>query len=88
MTANRSYEPNTGTRPITPGAHSEEARSTEGAHSDEARLSQLEAQVRTLADAVRTLAQGLEKIPTRDESAEEAARGARLAHELLLAQGL
>lgn len=56
----------------------------------EERLSLLEAQVSTLADAVRALARGLENIPTEDASqAEEAAsRGARMAHEILLSQGL
>ncbi|GGT00929.1 hypothetical protein [Streptomyces chromofuscus] len=54
----------------------------------EARLSRLEAQVATLAEAVRVLARGLENIPSEDVPPEEAARGARLAHELLLSQGL
>lgn len=53
------------------------------------RLRQLEAQVQTLAQAVRALAQGLEKSPTQElPMDEQAARGARLAHELLLTQGL
>ncbi|MCM2577224.1 hypothetical protein [Streptomyces meridianus] len=51
------------------------------------RLSVLESQVQVLAQAVRALAQGLEDIPSQDpERAEQAARGARLAHELLLAE--
>ncbi|GAB2909328.1 hypothetical protein [Streptomyces heilongjiangensis] len=54
----------------------------------EARLSRLEAQVATLAEAVRVLARGLENIPSEDVPPDEAARGARLAHELLLSQGL
>ncbi|WNF00759.1 hypothetical protein PS467_38235 [Streptomyces luomodiensis] len=54
----------------------------------EARLSRLETQVGTLAEAVRALAHGLENIPSKDVPPEEAARGARLAHELLLSQGL
>lgn len=54
----------------------------------EARLSRLEAQVATLAEAVRVLARGLENIPSEDAPPEEAERGARLAHELLLSQGL
>ncbi|MGC9541306.1 hypothetical protein [Streptomyces sp. UG1] len=54
----------------------------------EDRLSRLEAQVATLAEAVRVLARGLENIPSQDVSPEEAERGARLAHELLLSQGL
>ncbi|MEU5272538.1 hypothetical protein [Streptomyces hygroscopicus] len=54
----------------------------------EDRLSRLEAQVATLAEAVRALAHGLENVPSEDVAPEEAARGARLAHELLLSQGL
>ena len=55
----------------------------------EERLSLLEAQVSTLADAVRALVRGLESIPTEDVSqSEEAARGARMAHEILLSQNL
>ncbi|GAU69768.1 hypothetical protein SSP35_14_01020 [Streptomyces sp. NBRC 110611] len=54
----------------------------------EARLSRLEAQLATLAEAVRALAHGLENIPSQDTPPEEAARGARLAHELLLSKGL
>ncbi|MFC4494384.1 hypothetical protein ACFPA8_09595 [Streptomyces ovatisporus] len=55
----------------------------------EERLCLLEEQVSTLADAIRALAQGLESIPTEDVSqAKEAARGAGMAHEILLAQKL
>ncbi|WP_340377342.1 hypothetical protein U5640_21190 [Streptomyces sp. SS7] len=54
----------------------------------EARLSLLETQVTALAEAVRALAQGLESVPSEDTPPEDAARGARLAHELLLSQGL
>ncbi|MFR9798188.1 hypothetical protein ACL02U_20135 [Streptomyces sp. MS06] len=54
----------------------------------EARLRRLEEQVATLAEAVRALARGLESVPSQDVPPEEAARGARLAHELLLSQGL
>ncbi|MCX2925583.1 hypothetical protein [Streptomyces sp. NEAU-W12] len=54
----------------------------------EARLSRLEAQVATLAEAVRALARGLESLPSEDTPPEEAARGARLAHELLLSEGM
>ncbi|MBO8186432.1 hypothetical protein [Streptomyces spirodelae] len=53
-----------------------------------ARLSRLEAQVTTLAEAVRALARGLEAVPSQDTPPEETARGARLAHEILLSQGL
>jgi len=60
----------------------------DAAPGPEARLSRLEAQVATLADAVRVLARGLENIPSEDVPPGEAARGARLAHELLLSQGL
>ncbi|GAA2510918.1 hypothetical protein GCM10010406_54100 [Streptomyces thermolineatus] len=55
----------------------------------EERLRLLESQVQTLAQALRALARGLEEIPSEDTRLEtEAARGARLAHELLLAQGM
>ncbi|MET9886156.1 hypothetical protein ABZZ20_24085 [Streptomyces sp. NPDC006430] len=57
--------------------------------SEDDRLSLVEAQVQTLAQAVRALAEGLEGNPSQDADAQaDAARGARLAHELLLAQGL
>ncbi|MFD4721968.1 hypothetical protein ACFWOY_14330 [Streptomyces sp. NPDC058423] len=53
------------------------------------RLRLLESQVETLAGAIRALAEGLEPIPSQDvRQDEQAARGARLAHELLLSQGL
>ncbi|MEU2262175.1 hypothetical protein ABZ557_18310 [Streptomyces sp. NPDC019645] len=53
------------------------------------RLRRLETQVETLAGAVRALAEGLERIPSQDvQQDEQAARGARMAHELLLSQGL
>jgi len=54
----------------------------------EARLSRLEAQVATLADAIRALAHGLENNPSQDTPPAETAQGARLAHELLLSQDL
>jgi hypothetical protein len=60
-----------------------------GASKDEEeRLRTLESQVQTLADAVRVLAHGLEGGPAQLAGDEQAARGARLAHELLLSQGL
>ena len=68
-----------------PQNHPEETNTT---LDPEARLGQLEAQVATLAEAIRALARGLESIPSEDVPPEEAARGARLAHELLLSQGL
>jgi hypothetical protein len=53
------------------------------------RLRLLESQVQVLAQAVRALAEGLEVIPSKDTVMEQqAARGARLAHELLLSKGL
>lgn len=55
----------------------------------EERISQLEAQVSTLADAIRALAKSLERIPIEDVSPmDEAARGARMAHEILLSRNL
>jgi hypothetical protein len=55
------------------------------------RVSVLETQVQTLAQAIRTLADGLERLEgliPRDPEEEQLSRAARLAHELLLAQGL
>ncbi|WP_405860110.1 hypothetical protein OG361_35180 [Streptomyces sp. NBC_00090] len=57
--------------------------------NDHEKLRSLEAQVQVLAQAVRALAEGLEDIPSQDTDREkQAARGARLAHELLLSEGL
>ena len=57
--------------------------------STDERLRLLESQVETLAGAIRALAEGLEEIPSQDaERKGQPARGARLAHELLLSQGL
>jgi len=59
------------------------------AQSTDERLRLLESQVETLAGAIRALAEGLEAIPSQDTEREaQSARGARLAHELLLARGL
>ncbi|WP_329625812.1 hypothetical protein OG357_36750 [Streptomyces sp. NBC_01255] len=59
------------------------------APNEHERLRILEDQVQVLAQAVRALAEGLEDIPSQDTDREkQAARGARLAHELLLSQGL
>ncbi|MGW3304362.1 hypothetical protein [Streptomyces rubiginosohelvolus] len=52
------------------------------------RLHTPETQVQVLAQAVRALT-GLEEIPSEDaDRGKQAARGARLAHESLLSQGL
>lgn len=54
--------------------------------SEEERLSRLEYQVSTLTDALRALVRGLENLPTEGFGQEESAsRGARTAHEILLA---
>ncbi|MFF4578482.1 hypothetical protein [Streptomyces sp. NPDC001389] len=59
------------------------------APNEHERLRTLEVQVQVLAQAVKALAEGLEDIPSQDpERDKQAARGARLAHELLLSQGL
>ncbi|WP_328940957.1 hypothetical protein OG259_04320 [Streptomyces sp. NBC_00250] len=59
------------------------------APNDHEKLRTVEAQVQVLAQAVRALAAGLEEIPSEDTDREkQAARGARLGHELLLSQGL
>ncbi|SFK20253.1 hypothetical protein [Streptomyces pini] len=74
MTANSPYE--------QPSGHGPQS-------SQEARVQALETQVQALAEAVRALARGLEQPPSQDTVLpKEAARGARLAHEILLAQGL
>jgi len=52
------------------------------------RVELLEAQVKALGQAMRTLIQGLEDIPDQEPDPERPGRAARLAHELLLAQGL
>ncbi|MFI6845241.1 hypothetical protein OG535_05540 [Kitasatospora sp. NBC_00085] len=52
------------------------------------RLELLEAQVQALGQAMRALLQGLEDIPDQEPDPERPGRAARLAHELLLAQGL
>ncbi|MFD5462164.1 hypothetical protein ACFWIQ_04935 [Kitasatospora sp. NPDC127059] len=52
------------------------------------RIELLEAQVRALGQAIRALVQGMEEIPDQEPDSERPARAARLAHELLLDQGL
>ena len=52
------------------------------------RLELLETQVQALGQAMRALLQGLEDIPDQEPDPERGGRAARLAHELLLAQGL
>ena len=85
MTQNTAYEP--GREGTAPAA--ETGMADQGDRSPEERLRVLEAQVQTLAQALRALAGGLEEPPTQEpEPATAAARGARLAHELLLSQGL
>lgn len=59
------------------------------APNEHERLRILESQVQVLAQAIRALAEGLEQIPSEDTDMDkQSARGARLAHELLLSQGL
>ena len=73
--------PHTRTRPLGHGDG--------GPQTSEMRLERLDSQVNTLTEAVRALAHGLEATPSQDTAlAEQAARGARLAHELLLSQEL
>lgn len=84
MTHNTAYQPGSDRPEPAAGA----AAQTAGPSAEE-RLTVLEVQVQTLAQAVRSLAQGLEEIPSHEPAAaESAARGARLAHELLLSQGM
>ncbi len=82
---NTAYEP--GREGTAPAAETGTAGQDD--RSAEERLRVLEAQVQTLAQALRALAGGLEEPPTQEpELGKAAARGARLAHELLLTQGL
>ncbi|OPG03791.1 hypothetical protein [Microbispora sp. GKU 823] len=53
-----------------------------------ARLDATERQVRSLAEAVRVLAGGLESGPLEEAGRARPEHAARLAHELLLAAGL
>ncbi|MFI6985948.1 hypothetical protein ACIBSV_46330 [Embleya sp. NPDC050154] len=52
------------------------------------RLDAAEARVQALAQALRALADGLEQKLTEEPERDAMTRGARLAHEILLAQGL
>ncbi|MFH9353836.1 hypothetical protein [Kitasatospora sp. NPDC017646] len=52
------------------------------------RVEMLEAQVQALGQALRALIQGNEELPDQEPDLQHPARAARLAHELLLAQGL
>lgn len=85
MTQNTAFEPG----PDGPGTGAESGAGPQAASVEE-RLALLEAQVQTLAQALRSLAMGLEEIPSQEpvEVRQAAARGARLAHELLLSQGM
>lgn len=88
---NTAHEPGReGAAPAAePGTPETAAGGDRGDRSPEERLRVLEAQVQTLAQALRALAGGLEEPPIQEpEPGKAAARGARLAHELLLTQGL
>lgn len=52
--------------------------------STEHRLARLEETVQTLTDALRTLAAGLEELPTEEATPDRGVRAARLAREILL----
>jgi len=56
-----------------------------GAHQGPDRLDRLEDTVATLADAVETLARGLQDTPAAEHDPDRASRSARLATEILLA---
>jgi hypothetical protein len=56
-----------------------------GPGKGERRIRRLEDQVSSLAEAVRTLARGLEDVPGAEPAEHRAAKAARLAHEMLLA---
>jgi hypothetical protein len=57
-------------------------------HTTDERIEQLEGQVDALVQAVHALVDGLERDPVVHTEDDRAARGARLARELLLARGL
>jgi uncharacterized protein (DUF2267 family) len=57
----------------------------EAAPMVEDRIGRLEDQVSSIAEAVRTLARGLEDVPGSEPAEHRAAKAARLAHEMLLA---
>jgi hypothetical protein len=56
-----------------------------GPGKGERRIRRLEDRVSSLAEAVRTLARGLEDVPGAEPAEHRAAKAARLAHEMLLA---
>ena len=58
-----------------------------GTDGPETRIEELEQRVETLTDALRALIDGLADDPPRDVLDSPAARGARLAREVLLAGG-
>ncbi|MDT0318276.1 hypothetical protein [Streptomyces millisiae] len=60
---------------------------TGGTYGTETRIEDLEQRVETLTDALRTVIDGLADDPPRDVRDSPAARGARLAREVLLAGG-
>jgi hypothetical protein len=57
-------------------------------HTTDERIGQLEAQVDALVQAMHALIEGLERDPVQHSEDDRAARGARLARELLLTRGL
>lgn len=58
-------------------------------HTLDQRVRNLEQRVETLTAAVRALAEGLEPSPSNGaDDGGRGARGARLAHEILLSRGL
>ena len=61
------------------------ADSRASAPTTEDRIGRIEDQVSSLAEAVRTLARGLEEVPGSEPAEHRAAKAARLAHEMLLA---
>ncbi|MGP3966437.1 hypothetical protein [Streptomyces sp. 6N223] len=67
----------------------EQAQRREQWHTTDERIAQLEGQVDALVQAVHALIDGLEPEPVvHTEEDDRAARGARLARELLLTKGL
>ncbi|MBO1414568.1 hypothetical protein [Streptomyces sp. FH025] len=78
------------TTPDTTGTQPEIALHPHGRDVESAveRVELLESQVQALGQAIRAIIRGFEEIPDQEPDPERPARAARLAHELLLSQGL
>jgi hypothetical protein len=73
--------------PAAQGPREADAPSTPVQPVDQ-RIARLEEQVQALAEALGTLARGLEEIPANEPGEVQPAKAARLAHEILLSNQL